>query len=41
MYISNIKIDGFAALAPMAGMADRAVRNISRKFGACYASARW
>ncbi|HWP51057.1 MAG TPA: tRNA dihydrouridine synthase DusB, partial [Clostridia bacterium] len=31
-----IEINGFAALAPMAGVADRAVRAISRAHGACY-----
>lgn len=36
MNISTIKIEGFAALAPMAGAADRAVRTISRAYGACY-----
>ncbi len=36
MKISEIKIDGFAVLAPMAGVADRAVRAISRELGACY-----
>ena len=36
MYIGDVKIDGYAALAPMAGMADRAVRAVSREFGACY-----
>lgn len=36
MKISTIEINGFAALAPMAGVADRAVRTISRAHGACY-----
>lgn len=36
MKISQIKIHGFAALAPMAGVADRAVRAICRAHGACY-----
>lgn len=36
MYIGNVKIEGFAAMAPMAGVADKAVREISRRFGACY-----
>lgn len=36
MRISAIEIDGFAALAPMAGVADRAVRAICRAHGACY-----
>lgn len=36
MKISQIEINGFAALAPMAGVADRAVRAICRAHGACY-----
>ena len=36
MKIKDITIDGFAALAPMAGVADRAVREICRTHGACY-----
>ncbi|MEA5136519.1 MAG: tRNA dihydrouridine synthase DusB [Candidatus Fimivivens sp.] len=36
MKISTIEINGFAALAPMAGVADRAVRTICRAHGACY-----
>lgn len=36
MKISQIEINGFAALAPMAGVADRAVRDICRAHGACY-----
>lgn len=36
MKIKDITIDGFAALAPMAGVADRAVREICRAHGACY-----
>lgn len=36
MNIAGVMIEGFAALAPMAGVADRAVREISRGFGACY-----
>ncbi len=34
MNIGNIKIEGFAALAPMAGVADRAMREICVKHGA-------
>lgn len=37
MQIGNLKIKGFAALAPMAGVADRAMREICRKNGASYA----
>ena len=37
MLIGNVLIDGFAALAPMAGVADMAVRTVSREHGACYA----
>ncbi len=36
MKISKLEINGFAALAPMAGVADRAVRAICRAHGACY-----
>ena len=36
MKIAAITIDGYAALAPMAGVADRAVREIARAHGACY-----
>ena len=36
MKIGNIDISGFAALAPMAGVADRAMREICRSFGAAY-----
>lgn len=36
MKIGNIEINGFAALAPMAGVADRAMREICRSFGAAY-----
>lgn len=36
MKIADIEIEGFAALAPMAGVADRAVRTVSRAHGACY-----
>ncbi len=34
MNIGNIRIKGFAALAPMAGVADRAMREICVKYGA-------
>lgn len=36
MKIGNIEIKGYAALAPMAGVADRAMREICRSFGAAY-----
>lgn len=36
MNIGNIKIEGYAALAPMAGVADRAMREICVNFGAEY-----
>ena len=36
MKIAGVTIEGFAALAPMAGVADRAVREVSRAHGACY-----
>lgn len=36
MKIGNIEINGYAALAPMAGVADRAMREICRSFGAAY-----
>ncbi len=34
MEIGNLKIDGFASLAPMAGVADRAFRELCTSFGA-------
>ncbi len=34
MKIGNIEIKGFAALAPMAGVADRAMREICKEYGA-------
>lgn len=37
MEIANVEINGYAALAPMAGVADLAVRTVSREHGACYA----
>ena len=37
MRIGHVEINGFAALAPMAGVADPAVRTICREHGACYA----
>ncbi len=36
MFIGNVEIKGFAALAPMAGVADRAFRQICVDFGAAY-----
>ena len=36
MKIGNLEITGFAALAPMAGVADRAMREICDSFGAAY-----
>ena len=36
MNIKDIKIDGFAALAPMAGVADLSFRVICKEFGAAY-----
>jgi nifR3 family TIM-barrel protein len=36
MFIGNVEIKGFAALAPMAGVADRAFRQICADFGAAY-----
>lgn len=36
MKIGNLKIEGFAALAPMAGVADRAMRELCREYGAAY-----
>ncbi len=36
MKIGNLKIEGFAVLAPMAGVADRAFREICTQFGASY-----
>ena len=35
--IGNVCIDRAAALAPMAGVADRAFRELCREYGACYA----
>lgn len=37
MKIGNLKIDGYAVLAPMAGVADRAFRETCVRFGASYA----
>ena len=34
MKIGNLEINGYAALAPMAGVADRAMREICREYGA-------
>ena len=36
MKIGKIEIAGYAALAPMAGVADRAMREICARHGACY-----
>lgn len=36
MKIGNLEINGYAALAPMAGVADRAMREICVNFGAAY-----
>ncbi len=36
MKIGNVNIEGYAALAPMAGVADKAFRELCVDFGACY-----
>lgn len=36
MKIGNVNIDGYVALAPMAGVADKAFRELCMEFGACY-----
>lgn len=36
MKIGNVNIDGYVCLAPMAGVADRAFRELCMEFGACY-----
>ena len=36
MFIGNVEITGYAALAPMAGVADRAFRELCKDFGAAY-----
>ena len=36
MKIGNKEINGYVALAPMAGVADRAMREICEKYGAAY-----
>lgn len=36
MFIGNVEINGYAALAPMAGVTDRAMRELCRDFGAAY-----
>ena len=36
MHIGNIEINGYAALAPMAGVADRAMRELCRYYGAAF-----
>ncbi|MBR3594280.1 MAG: tRNA dihydrouridine synthase DusB [Clostridia bacterium] len=37
MNIGNLKVEGYAALAPMAGVADRAMRELCREYGAAFA----
>lgn len=37
MKIGNLEMEGYAALAPMAGVADRAFRELCRSYGASYA----
>ena len=36
MQIGNVKINGYCALAPMAGVADRAFRELCKSYGAAY-----
>lgn len=36
MFIGNVEIKGWAGLAPMAGVADRAMREVCRGFGAAF-----
>ena len=36
MFIKDVEIKGHAALAPMAGVADRAFRELCRNYGAAY-----
>lgn len=36
LFIGNVEIKGFCALAPMAGVADRAFRELCREYGAAY-----
>lgn len=36
MFIGNVEIKGWAGLAPMAGVADRAMREVCRSFGAAF-----
>lgn len=36
MQLKNLTIEGYAALAPMAGVADRAFRELCRQYGAAY-----
>lgn len=36
MFIGNVEIKGYAALAPMAGVADKAFRELCHDFGAAY-----
>lgn len=37
MKVGNLEMEGYAALAPMAGVADRAFRELCRSYGAAYA----
>ncbi len=37
MQIGSVKVEGFAAMAPMAGVSDKAQRSIARRFGAALA----
>ena len=41
MDFTNLPPDGKAFLAPMAGVADRAFREICRDFGAAYTVTEW
>lgn len=34
-FIGNLSLDGYAVMAPMAGVADLAVRTLAKRFGAC------
>jgi len=36
MKLGSLEIEGIAALAPMAGVADRAFRELCMDFGSCY-----
>lgn len=37
MFLGSLQLNGYAALAPMAGVADRAFRELCVSYGACYA----